>query len=158
MRSQIPVDWTVYFFSPYQPQGSSSRGHTLTFQTSIEPRFDARARAAPGPAPVAILTDSGDLEESYQANVTYQRRPQIQGQYLGEIDLPQCLLNQCVDVGCAATPSTEYRIDRFDKTLGPLGPFYAIKIIYGPLLNYYNTSVLFLETLKNPQGHIISFL
>lgn len=46
-------------------------GHTLTFQTSIEPRFDASARAAPGPAPVAILTDTGDLEEGCQVDIPY---------------------------------------------------------------------------------------
>ena len=40
----------------------------LTFQTSIEPRFDASARAAPGPAPVAILADWKDLVEGCQTD------------------------------------------------------------------------------------------
>lgn len=96
MRSQIPVDWTVYFFPVYQLGSQAVRITTLTFETSIEPRFDASARAAPGPAPVAILASSGELEEDCQADLTCQRRlllMQLKEDLSERLDLPRCLLD-----------------------------------------------------------------
>ena len=101
---------------------------TLTFQTSIEPRFEASARAAPGPAPVAILADSRDLVEDCQAKLTCQRKlPPRESSRIypgGQTYLDAFLIY--VDVRFS------YRYNRFDKALGPPSRFHASKCTLRP--------------------------